>query len=229
MITRLGAAGSTQGGSTVTLAHAVGAADERCLMVALTTETGTGEAGHDSMTYGTEAMIKLVEIGTGTSGFTHKTSIWEIREAGIAAASSTIIDPTFTINQPAEVQIHAQAYQDAEQAGGATSFPDTNTAFTTASTPNPLISDVAGVIDGAVFAARGSGNASSFTWVAPGDLSELTDETDGSSGGSSADLLTTVDGNVDVEGTASSQNRGSQVAVVIAPAPVDVLQSQVMM
>lgn len=219
-VARLDTAVSTQVVAAGTLAYTVGAGSDRALVVTLSNETN-GNTTHDSVLYGDQSMVKMADSATGTSGFTQRTSIWILLDAEIAAASSNVIDPTFGTTQPADLQIHAASYTGVDQTGGATTFPDTNTASSTAATPNPLISDITGVADGAVVAARGCGNNTTFTWQA--DLTEQTDQSDASSASSFADALTSAGGNVNVEGTAASQNRGAQAAAALAGASADVV------
>ena len=211
-ITRLGSATSSD--STGTHTHAVPAGSDRMLVVCTGREV-SGDSSATAVDYGGQAMVQAVQENTGISGFTFGSSNWYLLETEIALASNTTITVTWSL-APADQQIHAAAYGGVDQTGGSTTNPSNNSASSTASTPNPLISDVTEVVDGLVIATRGSGNNATHTWAS--DMTEQTDQADVSSGSSMADRLSTVGGNVNVEGTSANQNRGSQVVSVFAGA-----------
>jgi len=211
-VTRLDTAASV---AATTQTFSVSAGTDRMLVVCTGHEV-SGQVTVDSVDYGGQAMVQAVQLSTPDTGFAQAESIWYLLEAGIDAATDSVITPSWSA-APDDTQIHAASYENVNQTGGGSTLTATATAESNESTPNPLISDLTEDDEGVVVAVRGSGNASSFTWAS--DMTEQTDQIDASSGSSCADRLSTTGGNVNIEGTASSQNRGAQVAAAFAVAP----------
>ncbi len=209
--TRLDTAASVD---ATTQTFSVSAGSDRMLVACFQWEV-SGQISVSSVDYGGQAMVQAVEQDTPDTGFSQGNSIWYLLEAGIAAASTSVITPTYSA-APDDQVIHAISYAGINQVGGSTTNPATAGAESNEATPNPLISDLTETDEGCVVAVRGSGNVSTFTWAS--DLTEQTDQASASSGSSMADRLSTTSGNVNVEGTASSQNRGAQAVATFAPA-----------
>ena len=209
-IARLDTAASV---AATTQTFSVSAGSDRMLVAGFGHEV-SGQITVTGVDYGGQAMVQAVEQDTPDTGFSYGNSIWYLLEAGIAAASGSVITPTYSAT-PDDQMIHAISYENVEQAGGSSTNPATNGAESNEGTPNPLISDITETDEGCVVAIRGTGNATTHTWQS--DLTEQTDQLDASSGSSLADRLSTTSGNVNVEGTAASQNRGAQAVATFAP------------
>ena len=76
------------------LTHTAEAGDDRVLIVTVHVEHNTTPPTLNGVTYGGQAMTKLVEQTVDT-GFTAYTSSWYLDESGIAAASSATIAPSW--------------------------------------------------------------------------------------------------------------------------------------
>ena len=200
--------------AATTQTFSVSAGSDRMLVACFGWEV-SGQISVSSVDYGGQAMVQAIEQDTPDTGFSYGNSIWYLLEAGIAAASTSVITPTYSAT-PDDQMIHAISYTGIDQTGGATTNPATAGAESNEATPNPLISDLTETDEGCVVAVRGTGNAAAHTWQA--DLTEQTDQLDASSGSSMADRLSTTSGNVNVEGTSASQNRGAQAVATFAPA-----------
>lgn len=77
------------------MTKSISAGINRCLVVMVGLETGTDLREVTSMTYGGQAMTQVANVAA-VSGFYARVQTWILNEAGIAAATSTTILPTFT-------------------------------------------------------------------------------------------------------------------------------------
>lgn len=182
----------------------VTAADNRCLIVLVTTE-GT-QSGNHTCTYGGQTMTHVVAAIAG-SGTTQQTvTLFYLNDAGIVAASGTTITPG---NVPGDISIHAASYQDAMQ----TTPTNTDTDSAAGTTPNPLaaLDIVTGADDAVVCAGSGMGNAGSCAWASP--LTERTDQATASANGSYADDSVPTATTIACEPTWTTQNRAAGVAL----------------
>ncbi len=204
-------------GSASTLAHTVPGGSSRMLVACFTHEFN-GQTAVTSVDYGGQAMVQAVQIDTPDSGFSAGASIWYLLEAEIAAASDNIITPTYSTDPGSRQTIHAAAFAGINQTGGATTNPNTNSAETNESTPNPLGANLTETIKGIVIAINASGNSSSTIWGGgPLGMTEQTDQTGTSTHGSMADRLSSTNGTAEVQPTIASQNRAVTASATFAP------------
>jgi len=202
-VTRLDTAASV---AAATQAYTVGAGSNRILVAFFSWEFN-GQITITGVTYGGQTMVQAFIQDTPDAGFSHGVACFYILDAGIAAASTNVITPTYNLT-PADEIIHAASYEGVDQTGGATTLLETNTAETNASTPNPFTTlDLTEADGNVVVAIVGGGNASTCVWQA--DMTEQTDQADASSFSSVSDRLSTTNANVTIEGTIASQNRAS--------------------
>jgi len=201
--------------AAATLAHTVPAGTDRMLVASFGHEV-SGRITVDSVDYGGQAMVEAVQSDTIDTGFSAGCSIWYLLEAGIDAASTNVITPTYSA-APADEEIHAAAYENVNQTGGATTNPATAEAETNESTPNPLILDLTETDEGMVAAVGCNGSANAYTWAAA--MTERTDQADASSQSSYADRLSTTGANVDIEpSVGGTQNRAAGCSASFAQA-----------
>ncbi|MCH9029521.1 MAG: fibronectin type III domain-containing protein [Bacteroidetes bacterium] len=212
-VTRIGTWSS---GTTPTLSHTNGAGSDRIMIVAVGAEIST-TTDVTAVSYGGQALTQGPQITAGT-GFSYRIEIWYLLEAGIAAATNTIIIPTFGAPPPANRMIAAATYGGVDQT---TPIPEQNTDSTASSTPNPLTgADIVEADGNAVVGAGGVGNGgNSATWNAA--MTEQADFSAASSAMTVADRLSTTNANVDIEPTWASQNRAALVSIEIAAVAVD--------
>ncbi len=201
-IARLDAAASV---AASTQTFAVSAGSKRLLVVCHSFEA-QAQRTTTGIDYGGQAMVQAVQIDTPDAGPTFSCSIWYLLEAGIAAATDSVITPTISGTFDDQM-IHAISYTDANQAGGSTTNPATASAESNEATPNPLVADLTEVNGGIVVGITGSGNSATHTWAAA--MTEQTDQAGGTTASSMSDRLSTTSSNVDIEGTSSSQNRAA--------------------
>lgn len=202
-ITRLDA--STSAAAT-TLAYTVSSGVNRCLIVLFGVEHSAATQV-TAVDYGGQAMANAFNIVTADAGYCANTSCWYLLDAGITAASTNVITPTYSVT-PLEEIISAASYENVDQTGGSTTVPATATAETNAATPNPFTTiDLTEVSGGLIVAGIACGNATTFTWQA--DMTEQEDTAAGSCAASFADRLSTTNANVTIEATVASQNRAS--------------------
>lgn len=200
-ITRLDTAASVD---AATQTFSVSAGTDRMLVACFGHEVD-GQITVDSVDYGGQAMVQAVQIDTPDAGFAAGCSIWYLLNAGIAAASTSVITPTYS-SAPADQMIHAASFENVSQAGGSTTNPANASAETNEATPNPLILDLTEVDEGCVVAVAVNGGNLAYTWAS--DMTEQTDQTSASSQSSMADRLSTTSANVDIEPTvAPTPNR----------------------
>lgn len=82
---------------TVGLTKTISAGTNRMLMVIVNQENGGGVSRTlTSLTYGGQAMTRYTQQTVGTA-FIGKTDVWRLNEAGITAATSTTLVPTFDL------------------------------------------------------------------------------------------------------------------------------------
>ena len=210
LITRLGSCSSA---AATTLAHTVEPGSNRMLVAGFAHESSPLRTV-DSVDYGGQAMVLAIQIGTADSGTAAGCSIWYLLETAIAAAGTNIITPTYSGARDEEA-IHACAYAGVNQAGGSTTNPATASAETNEATPNPLIGDLSEVDNGLVVAFFISAIPSTTTWGS--DMTEQTEQPAASSNSSMADRLSITNSNVDIEPTATDQNRAALVSALFAP------------
>ena len=207
-ITRLDTAASNA--ATSTLAYSVSAGSDRMLVVTVTVEDNSG-AVVDSIDYGGQAMVKVREEIANVGGVEAGLSVWYLLEAGIAAASTNVITPTFNpAGDPDAHTIHAASYEGVDQPNPVV---EDKGDFTDSSTPNPITTvDLVEANGNLIYAAGVVGDGpSTSTWQS--DLTEQTQAQDATMEGSTADRLSTTFANVTVELTWGSQNRAAIISV----------------
>lgn len=127
----VGLAGSWQTG----VAHTATAGGNRILVfTASNEESAASTPTLSSVTYGGQALTKVVSEQVTSSSVTALVETWILDEAGIAAASNTTFVPTWTATPNAPLYAHA-IFENVDQAtptGGST------TASSPADTPNPV-------------------------------------------------------------------------------------------
>ncbi len=210
-VTRHGVAAS---GNADNPSFAIAAGTDRALIVGIQQE-GDLTPDQVSVTWGGQAMTQLVTAFVDAGGTDQEVFLFLLLEAGIAAGVGTTIAIT---GQDADFTFHAQAYENVNQGGGASSVPETNSDTTAAATPNPLTgADIVAGDGAAVVALSGVGNATAAAWGA--DLTEQTEQQDTvpTTTGSLADGLFATGQNVNVEATWTAQNRAAVVSAELAP------------
>ena len=213
-ISRLDAATSV---AASTLNYSVSAGSNRILVACFSWEFN-GQTDITGVTYGGQTMTQVFQQDTPDTGLSAGVACFYILDAGIQAASGTTISPTYS-TAPADEIIHAASYAGVDQTGGATTVPETATAETNETTPNPFTTiDITEASGNLVIAIVTTGNATTATWQS--DMTEQTDQTDASSFSSLADRLSTTNANVTVEGTIASQNRAAGGSAEFAAATV---------
>lgn len=198
-------------GAGATLAYSISAGSDRLLVVALSAEDATDPVVSD-VDYGGQAMTLVrSEIANPGSGTRAYVSVWYLLESGIAAAVGTTITPNYSGVNDSET-ISAASYAGVRQSSPVIEHQGDNTA---GSTPNPFTTvDLVESSGNLILAAGANGNDTTASWQA--DLTEQTDQQDGSSTGSMADRLSTTEGSVTVELTWASQNRACIISVHFA-------------
>ena len=194
--------------------YPVAAGTDRGLIVGVQHE-GAITPDSVSVTWGGQAMTQLVTEHVEAAGNDMEVTLFLLLEAGIAAGVGTTIVLT---GEVPDFTYHAASYENVNQGGGAASVPETNSAGTTAATPNPLVtSDIVAGDGAAVVALAGVGNVATAAWGA--DLTEQTElgDTTPTATGSLADGLFATGQNANVECTWSVQNRAAVCAVELAP------------
>ena len=166
--------------------------------------------------YGGQALTKVrSEVagpGGGTVGYV---AVWYLLEAGIAAAVGTTITPTYA-DPPTDEIIHAASYAGVNQTSPVVEQQGDNSAT---STPNPFTTvDLVESSGNMIMAAGVIGEPlpeGVASWQA--DLTEQTDQLDGSSASSMADRLSTTEAEVQVELTwVGPVNRSAIISVHFA-------------
>ncbi len=188
-----------------TQSFTVGAGSNRMLVVCVSYEA-QNQRTVSSVDYGGQAMVERIEIDTPDAGPTFGCAIYYLLETAIAAASTTTITPTISGTYD-DIALHAISYTGVNQTGGATTSPASASAETNEDSPNPVVADLTEANNGIVVAVTGTGNATTHTWGS--DMTEQTDQTNGTMGSSMSDRLSVTDGNVNIEGTSASQNRAA--------------------
>ncbi len=203
-ISRLDAATSV---AASTLNYSVSAGSNRVLIACFSWESN-GQSQIDSATYGGQSMTQVFQQDTPDGGYSSGVACFYILDAGIGAASGTTITPTYSGTATDDEIIHAASYAGVDQTGGATTVPETHTAESNESTPNPFTTiDITEASGNLVIAIVSGGNNTTAAWQA--DMTEQNDQADSSSFSSFADRLSTTNANVTIEGTVASQNRVS--------------------
>ena len=212
-ITRLDAAASIAASATLT--YAVAAGSDRCLIVATGYEDGSAGRTVTGVDYGGQAMEQIAQDNTVDSGTATGTSLWFLNDAGIVANSGDVITVTYDTAPSVDEMIHAASYENVEQAGGATSFPQTATYEQNEELPNPNTTvDLVETDGGLLIGSNSNGNANAYSWTG---LTEQTDQADSSAQSSFADRLSTTSANVDIEATISgTANRHAGCSAEIA-------------
>jgi len=123
------------------------AGTKRLLVVTVTGETAVMNDITDlSLTYGGQAMNKIVSTSEGTTGFGNMSYIFTLNEAGIAAADETgTITPTWTTLAPTGgVDIFSAFYTNVDQTTpvSATSFVHLNGTLVTAPAVATVVGDM---------------------------------------------------------------------------------------
>lgn len=212
-ITRLDTAAS---GTTTTLTYSVSAGTDRGLFVFTCYEDFTAARTVTSMDYGGQAMESIVTANTADTGSQCGASSWFLDDAGIAAASGSVITPTYD-SGPSNEMIHAASYENVDQTGGTTTFPANATAETNESTPNPFTTvDLTEVDGGLILGFNADGNTSQRSWQS--DMTEQTDTEASSMSSGLADRLSTTNANVTIECTIVGPNRSVAISIRIAEA-----------
>lgn len=155
-------------------------------------------------------MTQAVEEITVDSGLQAGVSIWYLLEAGIAAATSNVITPTYS-SGPSDSSIVASSYTNVNQTGGASTILETAVAESNESTPNPLIADITEAVDNLILSAISCGNPTTATWAA--DLTEQVDQVSSSSLLGMADRLSTTTNSIECRPTLVSQNRAALASI----------------
>ena len=211
-ITRLDAAASA---AAATLAYSISAGSDRLLVVSLSAEDSV-DPDVTAVDYGGQAMTEirqeLADAGGGVVGYV---TVWYLLEAGIAAAIGTTITPTYA-DPPTDEIIHAASYAGVNQTTPVVEHQGDNSAT---STPNPFTTvDLVESSGNMIMAAGVIGEPlpeGVASWQA--DLTEQTDQLDGSSASSMADRLATTEAEVQVELTwVGPVNRSAIISVHFA-------------
>lgn len=204
------------GGTGATFTAAVSTGVNRALVVKL----GWGNNATDvtALDYGGQAMVKIGSIHTGGG---RGASIWYLLDAGIAAASSTTLTPTWETADPdaGRVLWTVMSYEGVHQGGGASTVPDSITGTSFSGNPNPATAvDVTEVVGGAAVACSvTNGQSGNPTWGA--DLTEQTFIGGNNRVLATADRLSTAAGVVSVRLTWINVSQRADVSAVFAPAP----------
>lgn len=197
------------GTSNTALAYTVSANSNRYLLVAISQE-GTSAAQPSAVTYGDAAMtlISQLQVGSGTTKC--RFDLYELKEAGIAAAVGDGISVT---GAPVNVTtIHACSYKNVNQT---TPIGTPDTDGIDASTPNPLTGvSIVAIKDNIVMSFSAQGNFGAASWAGVTERTDLA-TAGGSAQASYADIKVSVDGTIDPRCTWTSQNRAVQVGVEI--------------
>lgn len=210
-VSELDALGSTFDSATLT--YSVSAGSDRVLVVANIQQ-------HDvqaSLTadYGGQSMTQTVEIFQEGGGFDIQITVWELDEAGIAAASDTTVTISGDELDTGSNHVVARSWQDVDQT---TPIPETNTD-STASDVSPLTGADIVAGDGTAVMSFAVGNgATAASWGS--DLTERLDS--GASGGgeraSVADEVFATGQTVECRCTFTNlNNRAAQASIEIAP------------
>ncbi len=161
-------------------------------------------------------MVKIrSELADGGGSLPGMVAVWYLLEAGIAAAVGTTITPTYAVAPNDEI-IHAASYAGVNQTSPVVEQQGDNTAT---STPNPFTTvDLVESSGNMILAAGMIGEPAPegiASWQA--DLTEQTDQLDGSSASSMADRLSTTEAEVQVELTwVGPVNRAAIISVHFA-------------
>jgi len=205
-VTALDAADS---GTTSTLTYSVSAGSNRVLVVAVGQENSSGHTA-PNVGYGGEAMTRVVWETSGESGYTARADLFVLDDAGIEAASSSVI----TVTNIAEETVHARSFQGVDQTVMTGSI-DSGSSTTT--TPNPIQVSVTCQDGSAVVGFAEVGNTSTANWTS-GDTTERTDQVAASSAGSLSDAEFSSGQTVNAYCQWSSQNRASSVVMELVEA-----------
>ena len=211
-ITRLDTAASA---AASTLAYSISAGSDRLLVVAVSAEDNV-DPDVTAVDYGGQAMVKIrSELADGGGSLPGMVAVWYLLEAGIAAAVGTTITPTYAVAPNDEI-IHAASYAGVNQTSPVVEQQGDNTAT---STPNPFTTvDLVESSGNMILAAGMIGEPAPegiASWQA--DLTEQTDQLDGSSASSMADRLSTTEAEVQVELTwVGPVNRAAIISVHFA-------------
>jgi hypothetical protein len=204
-ISRLDASAS---GTSSTLGYSVSSGSNRVLIVHIGWESTANDTAVSGVTYGGQSMTEAFQIATPDSGYSAGVASYYILDAGIAAASGNTISPSFSGTSPDDIMITAASYEGVNQTGGSTTVPETHTAETNESTPNPFTTiDITETSGNLVVAAITCGNSTSFTWHS--DMTEQEDVAAASSATGFADRLAVTGSNVTIEATVADQNRAA--------------------
>lgn len=194
-------------GNASTLAYAVSAGTDRCLLIGVTQEANpTSDCTVD---YGGQAATQIASVAANVGGVQCRAQLFRVMEAGIAAASGSTITAT---GLTGVYTIHAASYENVHQSSPVSG---SDTDFSDASTPNPLAAcDITVPSDGlgVAIAAVGDGPVTA-TWA---NLTEQTEQQNGSHEGSFADTLTP--GATSVDCTWSTQTRAAIIGAALSPA-----------
>lgn len=187
--------------STTTLSFTVSAGANRALIVCTGYEDFAAAREVTGVDYGGEAMEKIVDIDTADGTSFAGATMWFLDDAGITAASTSVITPTYDTG-PDNEMIHAASYENVDQTGGTTSFPANATYEQDEETPNPNTTiDLTEVSGGLILGFNSGGNTGTHLWQA--DMTEQTDEAASSSSSSLSDRKSITDANVTIECTIS--------------------------
>ena len=213
-IKRLDSATSVQNAAHT---FAVSAGTNRGLVVVVNNEENTLDTC-DSVDFGGQAMLLAVRQDVADN-FDGEVSIWYLNDAGITAAVSTTITPTFS-GTPDGYTITAMSYENFSQRRGLAAAFRTAGDSDSGDGTQPAISTIDLVESPGDLIVATSFNGSGgqvATWGS--DMTEQSEIQETTSGcvSSTADRLSTTDGNVDIECTWDSQNRVAAASVRFIP------------
>jgi hypothetical protein len=198
-------------GWTTGLTHTAGAGNDRILVFVVGHEDNQ-DVLVNAVTYGGRSLTRVDGALAGTNSRV-RIEIWYLNEAGIAAATNGTFAVTYNGAPPGTQLFAAATYRNVDQT---TPITASSINSTNASTPDPLPTPVVVTSDGIAIAAAINGNAGSFSWG--NGWTEGTDQSVGTSTGSSADHPETAGGSDTASATSTNQNRQAIVVVSLAVA-----------
>jgi len=207
------AAVSRVGSWTTGLTHTVPSGSHRLLVFAVGYENGA-DPGVSTVSYGGQTLTRITGAVAGTTTYA-RVELWYLNSAGIAAASSNTFSVTWGGTAPTYPMYAAATYENVNQG---TPFGNSSSAFTNASTPNPITTAVTVNTGSMAVASAISGNSGSYTWN--NGWTEGTDQTAGATTNmSSAEHAAAAGGTDTASATHSGPNRQAIVAAALSPTP----------
>jgi hypothetical protein len=200
---------------TTGLTHSAGAGSNRLLVFAVGYENSS-DTLVSAVSYGTQSLTRIDGTVATSSGVYDRVELWYLKEANIAAASSTTFSVTWGGSAPSAPMYAAITYGGVDQT---TPIAANSTNSTASSSPNPLTTSVTVTDREIAVSAAIAGNSGSYTWG--NSWTEGTDQTSGSTTNmSTADHANTSSGTDTASATHSGPNRQAIVAAALTPAAV---------